>query len=141
MAATERAATVGLDTSVVLRLMTGEPAKQAEQALAYLSALNDRGGKAIVSDIVVAEAYVALQAHYGVPKREAVAGLLDLLKSDLVSPAPDGCAMLSLEHMTTSGQKPGFVDRLIHAQYRRRCAALVSFETASRKLENAVVLT
>ena len=36
--------------------------------------------------------------------------------------------------------KPGFVDRLIHAQYGNIRAALVTFERASAKLDNVVVL-
>ena len=55
----------GLDTSVVLRLLLGQPADQAARAVAFLDELSRGGHHAVVSDLVVAEAYFALQHHYG----------------------------------------------------------------------------
>ena len=40
----------------------------------------------------------------------------------------------------TDFQKPGFVDRLIHAQYGNIRAALVTFEKASAKLDSTILL-
>jgi len=54
---------VGLDTSVVLRLLTGEPELQARRALAELDALASSGAVPLVSDLVVSEVYFALQYH------------------------------------------------------------------------------
>ena len=65
---------VGLDTSVVLRFLVGEPADQAQTALQYLRKIQQEGGRAIVSDLVVTEAYFALQYHYPVPNAEALKG-------------------------------------------------------------------
>lgn len=66
---------MGLDTSVMLRLLLGEPADQAARAVALLDELSRGGHQAVVSDLVVAEAYFALQHHYGVSKRNALLGL------------------------------------------------------------------
>ena len=54
----------GLDTSFLLRLLTGEPESQAEQAVAELDLLREAGQKCAVSDLVISEAYYALQFHY-----------------------------------------------------------------------------
>lgn len=140
MASSERTSGPGLDTSVVLRLLVGEPSDQAEAALRYLRDLFSSGRSATVSDLVVAEAYFALHAHYEVPKRRAIAALRELLRSELVSPEPGGSALATLEAMEDASGKPGFVDRLIHAQYARKCGAMVTFEKATRRLEGVTVL-
>jgi len=138
MADFERA--IGLDTSVVVRLLTGEPPDQAARALAFVSESRQASNVIFVSDLVVTEAYYALHAHYGVPKSEALRTLLDLMESGLVQPEPGGCALDALRAMKSAPQKPGFADRLIHAQYRRHSAGLASFESASRRLAGARLL-
>ena len=128
----------GLDTSVVLRLLTGEPSDQAARAEQLLDALFERSEQAVVSDLVVAESYFALQHHYGVPKGEAVAALRSLLESgEIVSSGVAG------EVLKTSGlasAKPGFVDRLIHDGYRRRGYDMATFEKAAAKWNDTRVL-
>ncbi len=131
---------VGLDTSVVLRLLRGEPPAQAERAARFLDELAAEGRTAVVSDLVISEAYFALHHFYEVPKQEAVRALADFLRSGFVSPEPGASAPEALEESLTSASKPGFVDGLIHAQYARTAGALVSFEKAARKLEGAIVL-
>jgi predicted nucleic acid-binding protein len=131
---------VGLDTSVVLRLLTGEPVRQANVALAFLGELKAHGRRAVVSDLVVSETYFALQAHYEVPKKAAVRALLEFLQSGFAEEEENGAAVEALGSISTSSQKPGFVDRMIHAQYGKIPAALVTFEKASGKLDHAIVL-
>lgn len=131
---------VGLDTSVVVRLLTGEPPDQAERAMQLLQDLSARGSKAIISDMVVAETYFALHAHYGIPKRQALRAIRDLLESGEIEPASGGCALDVLRQMERAEQKPGFVDRLIHAQYMRSAQSVASFESAFRKLRGGAVL-
>ncbi len=140
MAKPDPSCAVGLDTSVVLRLLTGEPPRQARRALEFLHDLHEAERTAHVSDLVVAEAYFALHAHYGVPKREAIAALLEFLQSGAVEPEPQGCAAQALEAASSSSAKPGFADRLIHAQYLRHAARVASFDAAFRKLPGALVL-
>jgi len=131
---------VGLDTSVVMRLLTGEPEAQAEYALRLVGELNSLGRKAMVSDRVVAEACFALHFHYDVPKREAMEALLDLLRSPSVEGEPGGSAVGVFEAMLDGPGKPGLVDRLIHAQYARVDARTASFERASQKLADSIFL-
>jgi len=140
MASPDPPQSLGLDTSVVIRLLTGEQPAQARRALALLEETQAAGGRAIVSDLVVSEAYFALHAHYGVPKREAVLALLEMLQSGLVFPDSDGCAVDALRAAARGPARPGLVDRLIHAQYLARARRPVSFEKAFRKLKDALVL-
>lgn len=130
----------GLDTSVVLRLLTGEPREQAEKALAFLRDESAAGRRPVVSDLVVTEAYVALHHHFGVPKSEALHALSDLLENGLVKPENGGCAPAVLRQMKSSGHKPGFVDHVIYAQYASRKNRLATFEKASAKLPRTIVL-
>ncbi len=140
MAGSESPDAVGLDTSVVVRVIAGEPRAQAARAMECLAGLATQGRPAIVSDLVVAEAYFALHSHYYVPKREAVRALSRFLGSGLVSPEPGASAPQALADALASATKPGFVDRLIHSQYMKTAGGLATFEKASGKLEGAVVL-
>src|SRR5579863_6004672 len=72
---------VGLDTSVLFRLLIGSPPGQARSAVHFLDNLCRSGGKACVSDLVIAESYFALQFHYGINKTDALAGLAALLST------------------------------------------------------------
>jgi predicted nucleic acid-binding protein len=132
---------LGLDTSVLIRLLVGLPAPQASTALTYVKEVRLAGRRVVVSDLVVSEAYFALHFHYGVPKTEAVAALRELLGSGLIEPA-DGPAVIEvLAEAARSSAKPGFVDRLIHAQYERLPADMATFERAAARLPGTTVLS
>jgi len=141
VASTEVEDARGLDTSIVVRLLTGLPPAQTWRATALVVQEARAAGRPVmVSDLVVAEAYFALHDHYGVPKEDAARSLLALLLSGSVSPEPGSRAVYALQSSLGGTKKPGFVDRLIHAQYERLGRRLVSFERAARKLKNAIVL-
>lgn len=94
-------------------------------------------GSAIhISDLVIVEAYYALHAHYGVPKKEAIKALRSLLESEQFQGSAQALEVLA--HVAPN--KPGFVDRLIHAQYSARGASLVTFEKAGSRLPGTMVL-
>ena len=106
----------GIDTSVLVRLLTGEPREDFLDCVAGLIALVEHEGSEIfASNQVIGEAYVAVQHHYRVSKPDARAGLLDVLRSGLVSPLNGNGAMEALE---ASGS-PGLFDRLIADDYAR----------------------
>ena len=67
--------TFGLDTSVVLRLLTGQPQELAARALARYQKGIANGDSFCVSDIVASETYYAIQHHYGKTKEEALSAL------------------------------------------------------------------
>ena len=128
----------GLDTSVVLRLLIGEPKLQAERAWQSIVETRSTGGDVYVSDLVVSEAYFALQYHYRVPKKEALRQLGALFESKGVVSA--GCAAEVLATPGLQAAKPGFVDRMIHAGYVRELDTMLTFERAARKLARTRVL-
>jgi len=130
--------TTGLDTSVVLRLLLGQPADQAARAVAFLDELSRRGQHAMITDLVVAEVYFALQHHYGVSKKDALVGLRRLFADGEIKPL--GVAAEVLTVAGTASAKPGFVDRLIHGAYVAAAGEMVTFEKAADKLKSVRVL-
>jgi predicted nucleic-acid-binding protein len=128
----------GLDTSVVLRLLVGQPADQTARAVALLDKLSRGGHQAVVSDLVVAEAYFALQHHYGISKQEALLGLRRLFSDGEIKPLGAVAEVLATEKLATA--KPGFVDRLIHGAYTAAADEMVTFEKATGKLKSVRVL-
>jgi predicted nucleic acid-binding protein len=129
----------GLDTSVVLRLLTGEPTEQAHAAIRWLREAKAAGAAAVVSDLVASEVYFALQHHYGVPKAEALQQMALFLASGDVQADGEAAAVLATPRLASA--KPGFVDRLIHQQYQRaKVTAMVTFETAARNLPHVRLL-
>lgn len=132
--------TIGLDTSVVLRILTGEPEAQARVTREFVRTSMVQGKRLVVSDLVISEAYFALVTHYEVSKQEAVDGLLEMIERDVVQPCQGSRAIAVLRAMKSSGQRPGLVDRLIHAQYASLPAGMATSEKASRKLPGTLVL-
>ena len=128
----------GLDTSVVLRLLLGQPAEQTAGAVALLDELAREGRQAVVSDLVVAEAYFAMQHHYGVSKQDALNGLRRLFADGEIKPLGAVAAVLATDRLASA--KPGFVDRLIHGAYLANADAMVTFEKAAGKLKAVRVL-
>ena len=129
---------VGLDTSVLLRLLIGTPPGQAQSAVQFLDELAHSGAKACVSDLVVAETYFALQFHYGISKDDALAGLAALLSTGEIIATGQAGHVLAQPGLATA--KPGFVDRLIHAEYSESECKMATFEKAAGKLHEVIVL-
>ena len=129
---------VGLDTSVVVRLLTGAPENQAGKAREFLEGLHARKTIALVSDLVVAETYFALTYHYEVPVPEALEKLAELLESGYVFPDPKGAALETLKSNTQI--KAGFVDQLIRNQYLSHAEEVVTFDADFGKMEKVLRL-
>lgn len=128
----------GLDTSVLLRLLIGTPPAQARKAVQFLDNLFRSGGKACVSDLVVAETYFALQFHYGIAKGDALAGLAALLSTGEITAIGQAGRVLTQPELASA--KPGFVDRLIHAAYTESECHMATFERAAGRLSDVIVL-
>jgi len=141
MAGADPRGAVGLDTSVLIRLLIGLPPVQASTAVDFIKKSRIAGRRVVVSDLVISEAYFALHFHYEVPKPEAIAALREVLRSGLVEPADGPAAVEMLEESARSSSKPGFVDRLIHAQYGRLPASMATFERAAGRLAGTTVLS
>lgn len=118
----------GIDTSILVRLATGDPEAGFAHCVRRLTALIERDDAEIfASNQVIGEAYVALQHHYGVSKGEARAALSSVLRSGLVAPLNGARAFAALDATTGCG----LVDRLIADEYLR---AEVTTLTLDRKM-------
>lgn len=106
----------GIDTSVLVRLLTGDPARDFEYCVSRLRVLiEEEGSEIFASNQVVGEAYIAVQYHYGVSKAEARASLLDVLRSGMVLPLNGHTVIEALE----ASRGAGLLDRLIVDDYAR----------------------
>jgi len=123
---------LGLDTSVLVRVLVGLPETLAKTAQRRLQRAVEAGERVLVSDLVIAEAYFALQHHYGVPKARARALLKQFVDSGVVEAEPP---TLSADLLPAAGA--GFVDRLIHSRYRALGAVTLTFERKQGALEGA----
>ena len=128
----------GVDTSVLVCLLTGRPEGLAIAAREFLAEMETARAPVCVSNLVVAEAYFACQYHYGIPKGDVLGGLYELLVQPTFEVHEDLLQLLSQPELETA--KPGFLDHLIHAEYARLGLPLVSFEKAAAHLPNTIVL-
>lgn len=111
----EKIQNYGIDTSVFVRLLTGDPAPDYEKTLAALKGLLDKSPAStfFVSNMVVGEAYIALQHHYGVSKPDARAAIASVLRSGLVAPLGGDGVFEALR----AEEGCGLLDRLIALDY------------------------
>lgn len=104
----------GIDTSVIVRLVTGEPRKDLIRCIRELRALNEEQGcEVLASNQAIGEAYATLTHHYGASESEARAGLHKALTSGLVAPL-NGRPVLDALSIAAG---PGLFDRLIANDY------------------------
>ena len=123
----------GIDTSVLVRLLTGEPAADFAYCVSKLSALvEEDGAEVFASNQVIGEAYIAVQHHYGVSKADARAGLLDVLRSGLVSPLNGLVVFSALE----TSESPGLFDRLIVDEYSRAGLEILTLDRKMASLSD-----
>jgi predicted nucleic-acid-binding protein len=129
---------IGLDTTVVLRLLTGEPASQFERARKFIEEQLANNKKLFVSDLVIAESYFALHYHYQVPKAEAIGQLESLLSSGIIHPSPDSVCHEVLKD--NPHHKAGLVDQIIHEQYCLFADQVASFDKSMCRLQRTIAL-
>ncbi len=122
----------GIDTSVLVRLLVGDPVPLAEKAKVKLLEAHRLRQPVVVSDLVIAEAYHALKYHYEISPAEIRKGMLEMLTSGLVQPEP-GSAVLAVLTEKASG-KAGFVDRLIQARYEADGMTTWTMDKAQSKI-------
>jgi predicted nucleic acid-binding protein len=129
---------IGIDTSVIVRLLVGEPAGQAAAARRLVEARASGGMTVAVSDLAVGEAYFALRHHYRVPHVQAVRALRALLADVRVNPLGSAAEVLATPDAETPA--PGFMDRLIHADYQRASADFATFDRQAARLPGAELI-
>jgi len=122
----------GLDTSVVVRLVTGQPPEQFARARARLEAAAAAGDEILLTDLVIGESYFVLRAHYGLGESDVRRALTRVIRSGVfrVDPVEASRALDA-----TGGA--GFADRLIHLRYRALGAITLTFDRAQARLEGA----
>ena len=97
----------GIDTSILVRLVTGDPEQDFVRCVGGLRALIDRDHAGLVaSNQVIGETYIALQHHYGLSKADARADLRDALRSGLVVPL-NGRAVFTILDAGGGGRSAG----------------------------------
>lgn len=122
----------GIDTSILVRLVTGDPEAEFRHCVGRLTALvESEGAEILASGQVIGEAYVALQHHYGVTKAEARAGLHAVLTSGLVAPLRERAVLEALAARTGSG----LLDRLIAADYAHEGLVTLTVDRRMAKLD------
>ena len=65
---------IGIDTSVLVRLVTGDPPDIHSHCVEALNELVANGVEVFASNQVIGEAYITAQHHYGVNRDEARSG-------------------------------------------------------------------
>ena len=127
-----------LDTSVVLRLLVNDPKALHEVALEFLDAAKAAGSQIFISDLVISETYFALQHHYAASKVDSIESLRLLFSEHEIRPSGHAGEVLKLPGLASS--KPGFVDRLLHAEAIYSQCKWVTFEKSGAKLPHTVIL-
>lgn len=124
----------GIDTSILVRLTTGEPAKDFERVAAALTRLVEVEHVALfASHMVIGEAYIALQHHYGVSKADAKAALRSVLGSGLVVPSGGEAVMDAL----AARGGCGLLDRLIVLQHGSEALGTLTLDRKMAALRGA----
>ena len=106
----------GIDTSVLVRLITALPEAEYRRCQAELAGMVEQeNAELFASNQVIGEAYIAVQHNYGVSKSDARVALIGALTSGLVAPLNGQPVLNALQE--TGGA--GLMDRLIAEDYSR----------------------
>lgn len=130
--------TYALDTSALLRILLNEPKRLASNVAMYIYSRQQKGDAFFISDLVLAEAYYALQFHYDLPKAKALESLKFIADVKGFAVSDHAKDILSLPNLAKAS--PGFVDRLIHGAAFTSGATTVSCEKDFRRLPSTAVI-
>ncbi len=130
--------THGLDTSVVVRIISGLPEGAAEKVGERIAADIAGGDVFTVSALVLSEAYFALQHHYAFTREEALQSLLAFSRTDGIQMPESIKAILGSANLARTN--PGFVDRMIVSEYATTGSDTYSCEKSFRRLDGTVVI-
>ena len=115
----------GIDTSVFVRLLAGQPAAEYQTTVKRLTEIRASQPEHItVANIVIAEAYAVLQHHYGLSKTDTGSAMLAALTSGLVEPLHGDTVLDALRET----KEPGLTDRLIALDYDRHRTAVLTLD-------------
>ncbi len=115
----------GIDTSVLVRLITTQPQAEFLRCQAELTRIVEQeNAEVFASNQVIGEAYVAVQFHYGVSKEDARVALNGALTSGLVAPLNGQPVLAALRESGGAG----LVDRLISEDYSRTVSETLTLD-------------
>jgi predicted nucleic acid-binding protein len=125
----------GIDTSIFVRLLTGDPERDYQKTVARFEVrlTAQPAAEFFVSNQVIGEAYIALQHHYQVTKPEAKAAILSVLTSGLCTPL-NGAPILAILEKNAGC---GLLDRLIAEEYSSRNLTTLTNDKKMAKLNGA----
>ncbi|MGI8601818.1 MAG: hypothetical protein ACR2OZ_02335 [Verrucomicrobiales bacterium] len=126
-----------VDTNVLMRLASGDPAPLFQQTVETLNTLLDQhpGLRIVAHNIVIGEAYITLVKFYGMSPEESRQALLHVLGSGLIEPL-DGPP--ALEALGSGGKGAGLIDRMILLDsHARQSLPLYTLDDDLAKLSGA----
>lgn len=130
---------IGLDTNVLIRLLTRDDEGQAEKARALLDEHAEEDGALFVSDIVLAELVWTLDRTYKLGKVEISNAIKALANNATLG--FESREVLRQAQDLFSGSKAGFADCLIVAKATAAgCTSLVTFDKSMQALQGALAL-
>ncbi len=104
-----------LDTSVVVRYLTGDPPESAEQAAKII----DEVDGLLITDVVLTETAYVLTSVYQVPREVAVDHLVAFLQKENISPfALDKSSVLQALLLCRPSGRVSFADAMVWAAAR-----------------------
>ena len=128
---------LGIDTSVLVRLTSRQPERDFEYCVQQLRILVEEQGIGVfASNQVVGEAYIALMHHYGVSDSEARSSLIDALTSGLAAPLNGQSVIEALQ----SRGGAGLMDRLIDNGYHSAGLEVLTLDRRMSRLPNSRLL-
>ena len=127
-----------LDTSVLVRILTGLPQPLAANVAMALEKKRRAGDSFVMSNLVLSEAYYAVQHHYGVDKVAALEALRVLSLQRGFEFSDEAKRALALPNIAKAS--PGFVDHLIHGEQVAHGVKVISCEKDFRKLPDTELL-
>ncbi len=128
---------IGIDTSVLVRLVTEDPPGSFRDCVNKLRLLiEEQGCEVFASNQVVGEAYTTLRHHYGASDDNARTGLQRAFESGLVAPL-NGQAVG--EALSATGGA-GVFDRLTVSDYSRAGLEVLTLDRKMASLPGARAL-
>ena len=129
----------GIDTSVFVRLLTGHPERDFQNTAKALKNLHEKNPSTelMVSNQVIGEAYITLQHHYSISKKDARDAILKLFETGSVVPVGGQSVVKILN--TVDGA--GLLDRLIIHDYQSRGLRVLTNDKRMAKVPGAEFLT
>jgi predicted nucleic acid-binding protein len=128
----------GIDTSVLVRLLTGHPDKEFKATSAALEKLFDKepAAELVASNQVIGETYITLQHYYGLSKPDARKGLREFLTEGIVAPL-NGAVVLEILKVNRGA---GLMDRLIAQDYESNGLTVLTNDRSMAKIDGARLL-